>query len=70
MPGRGQASKIGGMRTVVLSSKGQVVIPKALRDGLHLSPGDRVRVTAEGSRLVLEREPVANARLVRRRGAG
>ncbi len=34
--------------TAKLGPKGQVVIPKAIRDRLGLRPGDRVRVEQEG----------------------
>jgi AbrB family looped-hinge helix DNA binding protein len=37
-----------------LSSKGQVVVPKAIRDALHLKPGEVLTVTREGRRIVLE----------------
>lgn len=56
------------MSTTVLSSKGQLVIPKEMREALHLRSGDRLRVTAEGSRIVLEPERSAGAKLVRRNG--
>ena len=38
------------MQTVKLSSKGQIVIPKAMRDTMHLPPGTEfvVSVTATG----------------------
>ena len=32
------------METITLSSKGQLVIPKAVRDSAHLSPGDVLSV--------------------------
>lgn len=41
------------MRTIV-SDKGQVVIPKELRDRIGLRPGTVLRVTAEGKRVILE----------------
>jgi antitoxin PrlF len=33
------------MATATLTSKGQVTIPKAVRDALHLSMGDKVEFT-------------------------
>ncbi len=44
------------MDTVKLSNKGQIVIPKAMRDGLHLPPGTEfvIGVTATGLTLTPE----------------
>lgn len=39
---------------VRLSTKGQLVIPKKVRDALGLEPGARLSLTVEGGRLVLE----------------
>lgn len=41
------------LKTVV-SKKGQVVIPKKIRDTLGLSPGTVLRVEVEGKRVILE----------------
>jgi AbrB family looped-hinge helix DNA binding protein len=54
--------------TTVLSSKGQLVIPQEMRKALHLRSGDRLTVTKEGSRLVLEPVRSGGAKLIRRNG--
>lgn len=36
-----------------VTSKGQVTIPKAIRDFLNISPNDRVDFTKEGGRVIL-----------------
>lgn len=41
------------MKTVV-SSRGQVVIPKPVREKLGLKPGTTLKVRVEGSRIILE----------------
>ncbi len=56
------------MSTAILSTKGQLVIPSQFRQALHLRPGDRVQLTLDGERLVLEPERTQQARLVQRRG--
>ena len=40
-----------------VSSKGQVTVPKAVRDALGLREGDEVVFRVEGSRAVLARTP-------------
>jgi AbrB family looped-hinge helix DNA binding protein len=44
------------MRTHV-SAKGQVVIPKAVRETMALQQGDELEVSLDGERIVLERAP-------------
>lgn len=44
------------MRTHV-SAKGQVVIPKVVRETLALKQGDELDVSLDGTRIVLERTP-------------
>ena len=56
------------MATTRLSSKGQVVIPTAVRRALHLEAGDRLRISVEGRRLVIEPEQTESARVVKERG--
>jgi AbrB family looped-hinge helix DNA binding protein len=41
------------METTRLTRKGQVVIPKAIRDRLKVMPGTELSVTLEGGRIVL-----------------
>lgn len=45
------------MNLVKLSSKGQLVIPKALREALGIGPGTVLKLTLHGRQLILE--PVA-----------
>lgn len=40
-----------------MSSKGQVTVPKAVRDALGIAEGDSVVFRVEGSRAVLARTP-------------
>ncbi|MBS0515571.1 MAG: AbrB/MazE/SpoVT family DNA-binding domain-containing protein [Proteobacteria bacterium] len=42
------------METVVLSSKGQLVIPASVRGALRLKAGNRLGVTIEGGSIVLK----------------
>jgi AbrB family looped-hinge helix DNA binding protein len=39
--------------TVILDKAGRVVLPKALRDELHLAPGDSLDLTVEGEQVTL-----------------
>lgn len=41
------------METAKLTSKGQLVIPKNVREALHLRPGTSFAVTIENERIVL-----------------
>lgn len=45
------------METVTVSSKGQVAIPKPIRDALNLSEGTKLTLQVEGQRIVLSKEP-------------
>jgi AbrB family looped-hinge helix DNA binding protein len=42
-----------------VSSKGQMVIPAALRQSLGIEPGTRIAIRQEGTRLILEPETLA-----------
>ena len=41
------------MSTATMTSKGQMTLPKDVRDDLGLKPGDKVDILKEGSRYVL-----------------
>ncbi len=41
------------MSTVTLSPKFQVVIPKEIREGLALAPGDKIEIVQIGDRIEL-----------------
>ena len=51
------------METVTISPKFQVVIPKSIRERLHLVPGQKVQAIAYGNRI--EFLPVRPARELR-----
>lgn len=38
-----------------VSSKGQITIPKSVREKMGLQPGDKVRVEVRGENIVIER---------------
>ena len=42
------------MATTVLSSKGQVIIPKPIRDAQHWQPGQRLEVIQSGEGIILK----------------
>ena len=41
------------MKTVTVSPKYQVVIPRELRDSLHIKPGEKIQMLQYGNRLEL-----------------
>jgi AbrB family looped-hinge helix DNA binding protein len=41
------------MTSVTLSSKGQMIIPKSIRDQLHLKAGDKIDIYLEGDNRVM-----------------
>lgn len=42
------------MTIVTLTSKGQMTLPKDIRDDLHLKPGDRLLIEKRGDEYVLK----------------
>ena len=44
---------------VTVSSKGQMVIPAAIREELGIKSGTRIAVSREGTRVILEADTVA-----------
>lgn len=49
------------MATVTVSSKGQIVLPKRLREDLQIREGDRVELRREEDHIVLQPTPKAKA---------
>ena len=49
-----------------VSTKGQLVIPAAVRESLGIEPGTRIAVSLEGRRIILE--PVSASRVEETRG--
>ena len=45
------------MEKVTVSSKGQIAIPKAIRDALNLCEGAKLTVEVRGQEIVLSKEP-------------
>lgn len=45
------------METVTVSSKGQIAIPKAIRDTLNLCEGAKLSLEVRGHEIVLSKEP-------------
>jgi AbrB family looped-hinge helix DNA binding protein len=56
------------MERVTLSSKGQIAIPKAVRDRLNLVEGTKLTLEVRGPEIVLSKEPAW--RKLRAAGAG
>jgi len=45
------------MEKVTVCSNGQIAIPKAVREALHLSEGTRLTLEVRGQEIVLSKEP-------------
>jgi AbrB family looped-hinge helix DNA binding protein len=45
------------MEIVTMSSKGQIAIPKAVREALNLSEGTKLTIEVRGHEIVLSKEP-------------
>jgi AbrB family looped-hinge helix DNA binding protein len=45
------------MERVTVSSKGQIAIPKSVRDTLNLSEGTKLTLEVQGRQIVLSKEP-------------
>jgi len=43
--------------SVKMSSKNQIVVPKAAREALRLKPGDRLAVSVDGDTVQMEKLP-------------
>jgi AbrB family looped-hinge helix DNA binding protein len=60
--------KTVGMSTVTLATNGQLFIPDHFREALRLRPGDKVTLTLEGEKLVVQRNETSRATLVEENG--
>lgn len=49
------------MAEVTVSSKGQIAIPKLVRDALNLSEGTKLAVEVRGNQIVLSKQPAWKA---------
>jgi len=52
---------------LIIDKAGRIVIPKQIRDALHLEPGDSIALESEGERVTL-RPLHASTRLQKERG--
>lgn len=43
------------LKTIKLSEKGQISIPKDIRKGMHLKKGDKLVLIAKGDKLILQK---------------
>ncbi len=43
------------LKTIKLSDKGQISIPKEIREGMHLKKGDKLVMITKGDKLILQR---------------
>ena len=43
------------LKTIKLSEKGQISIPKEIREGMHLKKGDKLVLMANGEQLIMQK---------------
>ena len=58
------------MITAAMTTKGQITVPKAVRDALELKQGDQVVFVVDGERAYLHRVPAVGIEALRGRAAG
>ena len=51
------------LKTIKLSEKGQISIPKEIRKGMHLKKGDKLVLMAKGEQLILQKADLLMKRL-------
>ena len=44
------------MPTATLTSKGQITLPKAVRDALGLTKGSKLKIELDGSRIIIRKD--------------
>jgi len=52
--------------TITIDSAGRFVLPKAMRDQLHLTAGSRLKADLVADKIELTPEPATNVKLVKR----
>lgn len=45
------------MEQITVSSKGQIAIPRKIREALNLAPGTKLTIETRGNQIVLSKEP-------------
>ena len=58
------------MHEVKLSSKSQIVIPREIRDTLHLKAGDKLLIVKRGDTVILLRKPKRYSKEIAGMGKG
>lgn len=63
VPGKTYLTCMNVTVEVTLSSKGQIVIPKDVRDALDLQPGEKLTLSHSGRQILIEAPAVSRPRI-------
>lgn len=58
------------MAEVTLSAQNRIVLPREVREALHVKPGDKLMVVVRGSSVILQQEPPSHHQAIRGIGCG